>query len=346
MKIQFAIGLLSIFSCTYVQACFINTLQQPHFELTGTLGSFNSHINNQVINVTPNPTRYTTLMLGCSVVSEGKSTFQISSIANLNTAATINFNGRTYFRITSPQAPVTANPAEVYLAFSVRDNNDSATLFPILGPEEYDFFNKTSTSTRGMRLEQLSILIRGTNLTPGTYTINDVFLGTVTASSSLGTASQNVKLSNLSYTITASTCTVNSPTITLPTMRISDFSSTNTAVGSTTFTMTATCANDATNTHYSATITDNATSAANANGILQNTITATSGGSNVKIKLMDNANTPIPIGPFALQNTFDFGLLNSSKTATKTFKAAYVAETLPATAGLVKSTSVLNLIYD
>jgi hypothetical protein len=32
-----------------------------------------------------------------------------------------------------------------------------------------------------MRLEDVSILIQGTNLTPGTYNISDIILGTYTA---------------------------------------------------------------------------------------------------------------------------------------------------------------------
>ena len=98
---------------------------------------------------------------------------------------------------------------------------------------------------------------------------------------------------------------------------------------------------------YSATISDNFTPAmTNPNEILVNSISSGSGGSNIKIRLTDASNAPIPIGPLNLNNKFTFGTLNSSKSVSKALKASYYAETVPVTPGIVKSIATVNLIYD
>ena len=98
---------------------------------------------------------------------------------------------------------------------------------------------------------------------------------------------------------------------------------------------------------YSATISDNfAPAMTNPNEILVNSISSDSGGSNIKIRLTDTSNAPIPIGPLNLNNKFTFGSLNSSKSVSKALKASYYAETVPVTPGIVKSIATVNLIYD
>ena len=98
---------------------------------------------------------------------------------------------------------------------------------------------------------------------------------------------------------------------------------------------------------YSATISDNFTPAMTyPNGILVNSISSSSGDSNIKIRLTDTSNAPIPIGPLNLNNKFTFGSLNSSKSVSKALKASYYAETVPVTPGIVKSIATVNLIYD
>ena len=135
--------------------------------------------------------------------------------------------------------------------------------------------------------------------------------------------------------------------VNLPSMRTSDFSTSGTSVGTKDFSINATCLNDAVNTSYSATISDNfAPTTTNPNGILVNSIPSGSGGSNIKIRLTDTSNAPSPISPLNLNNKFTFGSLNSSKCVSKALKASYYAETVPVTPGIVKSIATVNLIYD
>ncbi|OTG65073.1 fimbrial protein [Acinetobacter silvestris] len=324
-----------------VNACNTTGTENPNFTLSN-LGNFKTNANNQRVTATTTPDRYGTIINNCN--NTGSNSFQING-TSLSTSDIINLNSRTYYRINTPQNPVAASPAQIYIAFSVKDNQDSATLYPVdSSTTSYSLFTGSS-STRGMRLEQVGVLIRGTNLTPGTYSISNIILGTYTATGTK-TSSKNINISNLSYTISPSTCVVDSSNITLPSMRSSDFSSINQIGGTTSFSITANCPNDAVNTSYSAAITDNFSSASNMNGILTNSISASSGGSNIKIKLIDPSNNVIPIGPLLLNNKFTFGMLNNSKTVTKSLQAAYYAETIPVTVGLVKSVAVLNLIYD
>ncbi|OTG82855.1 fimbrial protein [Acinetobacter sp. ANC 4648] len=332
-----------------VNACNTTGTENPNFTLSN-LGNFKTNANNQRVTATTTPDRYGTIINNCN--NAGSNSFQING-TSLSTSDIINLNGRTYYRVNTPQTPVAASPAQIYIAFSVKDNQDAAALYPVnSSTTSYNLFTGSSSS-RGMRLEQVSVLIRGTNLTSGTYSMSNIVLGTYTATgtrtSSGGgavSANKNITISNLSYTISPSTCVVDSPNITLPSMRSSDFSSANQIGGTTSFTITANCPNDAVNTSYSATITDNFSSASNLNGVLTNSISASAGGSNIKIKLTDTSNNTIPIGPLLLENKFTFGMLNNSKTVTKSLQAAYYAETLPVTVGLVKSVAVLNLIYD
>lgn len=348
MKKSLLLGILILIFPLSAYACNTFATQNPVFTFPN-LGTFKTNLNNQILTPSINPNRYGIIINNCN--NGGSSYFQI--IGNLiNTADVIRLSGKTYFRITKSSSPVSANPAQIYIAFSVGDNQDSASLVPVNDGNQMTLFTGVS-ATRGMRLSNVSLLIRGTNLTPGTFNISNLTFGRFSATGTehfwggdIITSFQDISIPNLAYTINSSTCSINSPNITLPSMRISDFPSNGAVAGVTDFTVTANCLDDAVNTRYSATITDNYTSASNQNGILLNGISQSSGGSNVNIRLTDTSNNPIPIGPLTLNNTFSFGSLNSSKTASKTFRASYFLNTIPATPGVVRSVSVLNLIYD
>ncbi|QXW24570.1 hypothetical protein KXJ74_09145 [Acinetobacter johnsonii] len=343
-RILLVLGILVLsFPCA-VYACNTTGTETPLFTIAN-LGTFKSDINNQILTPSVTPNRYGTIINNC--VNSGSNIFGIlggSSTPTISTTDVLNINSRTYFRITNSSTPTSANPAEIYIAFSVRDNQDSAQLFSVNNGNQITMFTGVS-ATRGMRLESVSVLIRGTNMTPGTYSISNIILGTYTATGSQS-ASKSITIPSLTYTINSSTCTLNSPIVNLPSMRISDFPISGAVGGATTLTITANCKDDAVNTSYSATITDNYTAASNQNGILLNGISSSSGGSNIKIKLTDTSNVPIPIGPLNLNNKFAFGTLSSSKSVSKTFNASYFADVIPVTPGIVKSVSVINLIYD
>ena len=346
MKNSLLLGFFVTFLSFEVHACYVNSNETPNFNLSN-LGSFKTNANNQRITATVNPDRYGTIFNRCN--GSGSNLFQIQGTANLGISTTeaINLNGRRYFKITKYPSSIPANPAIIYIAFSVQDNQDTAPPFAVNDSNtSYSMYTGTS-DTRGIRLLNVSILVQGTNLTPGTYNISNIILGTFTGTSNSGSPSRPINIVNLAYTITASTCTVENTNVNLPSMRMSDFSSIGTSKGTTDFSIDAKCLDDAVNTSYSATISDNfAPTTPNLNGTLVNSISSGSGGSNIKIRLTDTSNAPIPIGPLNLNNKFTFGTLNSSKSVSKALKASYYAETVPVTPGIVKSIATVNLIYD
>ena len=350
MKNSLLLGCFVAFISVEAYACRAGGAETPNFNLSN-LGNFKTNANNQKITATATPDRYGTIIRSCT--GTGNNQFQILGTANISTTDVIDIGERRYFRILKTQNPNAANPPVIYIAFSVRDNQDGAWLYRVNNSNLYTMY-RGSSDTRGMRLEDVSILIQGTNLTPGTYNISNIILGTYTATGtrfSWGgadvSASKPININNLTYTITASTCIIENTNVNLSSMRISDFSTSGTSVGTKDFSINATCLNDAVNTSYSATISDNfAPTTTNPNGILVNSIPSGSGGSNIKIRLTDTSNAPIPIGPLNLNNKFTFGTLNSSKSVSKALKASYYAETVPVTPGIVKSIATVNLIYD
>jgi type 1 fimbria pilin len=346
MKNSLLLGFFVTFLSFEIHACYVNSNETPNFNLSN-LGSFKTNANNQRITATVNPDRYGTIFNRCN--GSGSNLFQIQGTANLGISTTeaINLNGRRYFKITKSPSSIPANPAIIYIAFSVQDNQDTATPFAVNDSNtSYSMYRGTS-DTRGIRLLNVSILVQGTNLTPGTYNISNIILGTFTGTSDSRSPSRPINILNLAYTITASTCTVENTNVNLPSMRFSDFSSIGTSKGTTDFSIDAKCLDDAVNTSYSATISDNfAPTTTNLNGTLVNSISSGSGGSNIKIRLTDASNAPIAIGPLNLNNKFTFGTLNSSKSVSKALKASYYAETVPVTPGIVKSIATVNLIYD
>ena len=350
MKNSLLLGCFVAFISVEAYACRAGGAETPNFNLSN-LGNFKTNANNQKITATATPDRYGTIIRSCT--GTGNNQFQILGTANISTTDVIDIGERRYFRILKTQNPNAANPPVIYIAFSVRDNQDGAWLYRVNNSNLYTMYTGSS-DTRGMRLEDVSILIQGTNLTPGTYNISNIILGTYTATGtrfSWGgadvSASKPININNLTYTITASTCIIENTNVNLPSMRTSDFSTSGTSVGTKDFSINATCLNDAVNTSYSATISDNfAPTTTNPNGILVNSIPSGSGGSNIKIRLTDTSNAPIPIGPLNLNNKFTFGTLKSSKIVSKALKASYYAETVPVTPGIVKSIATVNLIYD
>ena len=346
MKNSLLLGFFVTFLSFEIHACYVNSNETPNFNLSN-LGSFKTNANNQRITATVNPDRYGTIFNRCN--GSGSNLFQIQGTANLGISTTeaINLNGRRYFKITKSPSSIPANPAIIYIAFSVQDNQDTATPFAVNDSNtSYSMYRGTS-DTRGIRLLNVSILVQGTNLTPGTYNISNIILGTFTGTANSRSPSRPINILNLAYTINASTCTVENTNVNLPSMRFSDFSSIGTSKGTTDFSIDAKCLDDAVNTSYSATISDNfAPTTTNPNGILVNSIPSGSGGSNIKIRLTDASNAPVPIGPLNLNNKFTFGTLNSSKSVSKALKASYYAETVPVTPGIVKSIATVNLIYD
>src|SRR5690606_19484481 len=154
--------LLSLLLLSFkANACSTFGSQNPNFTLNN-LGIIKNNINNQTINTFVTPSRYTTIINNCFYT--GNNTFQITNFSSLSDNGSFRLNNRKYYKILSTPTPSAPSPAQIYIAFSVRDNQDSAELFPINTTNPYTLFSGIS-STRGMRLEDVSILIKGTNLT-------------------------------------------------------------------------------------------------------------------------------------------------------------------------------------
>ena len=224
MKNSLLLGFFVTFLSFEIHACYVNSNETPNFNLSN-LGSFKTNANNQRITATVNPDRYETIFNSCH--GNGSNLFQIQGTANLGISTTeaINLNGRRYFKITKSPSSIPANPAIIYIAFSVQDNQDTATPFAVNDSNtSYSMYRGTS-DTRGIRLLNVSILVQGTNLTPGTYNISNIILGTFTGTSNSRSPSRPINILNLAYTINASTCTVENTNVNLPSMRFSDFSS-------------------------------------------------------------------------------------------------------------------------
>ena len=260
MKNSLLLGCFVAFISVEAYACTAGGAETPNFNLSN-LGNFKTNANNQKITATATPDRYGTIIRSCT--GTGNNQFQILGTANISTTDVIDIGERRYFRILKTQNPNAANPPVIYIAFSVRDNQDGAWLYRVNNSNLYTMYTGSS-DTRGMRLEDVSILIQGTNLTPGTYNISNIILGTYTATGtrfSWGgadvSASKPININNLTYTITASTCIIENTNVNLPSMRTSDFSTSGTSVGTKDFSINATCLNDAVNTSYSAIIYDN-----------------------------------------------------------------------------------------
>lgn len=345
MKKLIMAKLIFLFMCNYAFACEQNLAEVPTFTSNTFVGRFEPSISIRSIDITSSPLNYGTIMQKCN--GTGTSTFQIST-TNINTSDSITNAGRTHYRIRNTSiSPSVANHPDIYIAFKVRDNQNNATLYNV-GTSPITFFTGAS-DTRGMRLEDVRIRIRGSDLTPGSYVINNLILGTFTAKGSGNdpSASQTVTLKNLRFTIGQPTCVVGNQSVTLPSVPTTSFTSTNTRVGTREFTITATCSNSAMDTLYRASITDsNSIATSNTTGILVNGIAANNGGSNAKIILTDTSDRPIPIGSTSNPNKFEFGTMNSNYKVSKAFKVAYIPSTIPVTVGGVQSNAMITLSYD
>jgi type 1 fimbria pilin len=288
----------------------------------------------------------------------GPSTFTMNAVTDLMTNSTIPKGDYTYYQI--PPANITpASPnMKVYIAFSIKDNQTSAPDFWInSSTASYQIYNGGS-DTRGLRLQNVSLLVTGLGNTAGTYTISNLKLGNFSASDKNqtwwggivgATASTSIRLNTTTFQVKKSTCIINNGTainVNLPTIPSSSFTAPAQTIGDTAFTVNVSgCSLEDSNKTLLALLTDNNnSSASNTNGLLKNIHSA-----NVSVQITDNAGNALQIAPKNINSSssfFDFGIIGSSGTVSKGFKARYYSNVGAVPATLVQAQATITLIYN
>ena len=290
-----------------------------------------------------------------SCTGNGISTFLMQPNTDLNMSSPyINpKDGYTYFQI--PSSFISTLPASttVYIAFSIKDNQDSAEETWVSNATTAYQIYSGSSNTRGIRLQNVRILISGIGNAQGTYTVNPLKLGQFSAKDSSKTASTNINLSPFNFTITKSTCVVNGGAainVTLPTVRTSDFTSVGQTLGETTFPVNVSgCNASDVNKSLVALLTDNNDpNQSSSIGLLKNT--GANNSQNVSVQIIDGvSNNPIQIAPKLIGSSssfFSFGNIGSGGTVSKSFKARYYSNVLPVPATNVNAQATITLIYN
>lgn len=288
----------------------------------------------------------------CDGKGGGPSKFIISPNSDLSISSPISKNEHTYFQI--PARYITPTPTfNLYVAFSVKDNQNDANEIWVEDPAiAYTLYTGTS-DTRGIRLENVSLLISGIGNAQGQYTINNLRLGLFTAAAGSQIANTTIKLSNSTFRITKTTCVMNGGAainVMLPTVRTNEFTSIGKTLGETAFTVNVSgCDASDVNKNLMALLTDSSSPGNSSNlGLLKNT--ALNGSQNVSVQIIDNSDLPIKkIAPKNIASSdsfFNFGTIGTGETISKVFKARYYSNAIPVPATEVKAQAIITLIYN
>lgn len=289
---------------------------------------------------------------GCNGSGGGPSTFSMAGNTDLSISSPFTKDGYTYYQI--PASYITPTPTfNVYVAFSVKDNQDAALEYWVnSASQNYELYRGTS-DTRGIRLQNVKLLISGLGNSEGTFTINNLRLGSLTAISGSQSATTVIRLSNSTFKITKSTCVVNGGAainVTLPTVRTSDFTSVGQTLGDTTFSVNVSgCNTSDVSKSLMALLTDNNNpNQSNSQGLLKNIGTGNS--TNVSVQIIDGVtNSPISIAPKVIGSSnsfFSFGNIGSGGAISKSFKARYYSNAVPVPATNVNAQATITLIYN
>lgn len=285
-------------------------------------------------------------------VGTGSSTFTMNGVTDLITTNTISKDGYTYYQI--PASKITPSAAaanlKVYIAYSVKDNQNSAMENWVNNATTSYTIYTGNSDTRGIRLQNVRLLVSGLGNTAGTYTISNLKLGNFSATDSVITsATTSIVLTGSSFQITKSTCLINNGAainVTLPTVPNSVFTAVGQTAGETSFIVNVSgCSTNDTSKTLVALLTDNNNaSASNINGLLNNV-----NSSNVSVQITDSTGVALPIAPKNINNSnsfFNFGTIDSSGTVTKAFKARYYSNVASVPATLVQAQATITLIYN
>ena len=288
----------------------------------------------------------------------GPSTFTMSGVTDLMTSNTISKDGYTYYQIPPTNITPASPNIKVYIAFSVKDNQNTATEHWVNSPtNSYELFNGYSV-TRGLRLQNIRLLVSGLGNSAGVYTISNLRLGSFSASDRSrtwwgwivgATASTSIRLNTMTFQVKKSTCIINNGAainVNLPTIPSSSFTAPGQTVGDTAFTVNVGgCSLEDNNKTLLALLTDNNNaSASNTNGLLKNIHSA-----NVSVQIIDNAGSALTIAPKNINNSssfFNFGTIGPSGTVSKGFKARYYSNVGAVSATLVQAQATITLIYN
>lgn len=287
-----------------------------------------------------------------SCTGSGPSTFTMNGVTDLTTNSPISLDGYIYYQI--PSAKITPSAAsaniKVYIAFSIKDNQTTAPDFWInSSTASYQIYNGGS-DTRGLRLQDVRLLVSGLGNTAGTYTISNLKLGNFSAKGSGNTtATTAIALNGTTFQITKSTCVINNGAtinVTLPTVPSSSFTAVGQTAGDTSFTVNVSgCSSADTNKTLVALLTDNNdASASNQNGLLKNIHSP-----NVSVQITDSVGSALSIAPKNINSSnsfFSFGTIGSGGTVSKAFKARYYSNVATVPATLVQAQATITLIYN
>ena len=290
-------------------------------------------------------------------IGNGPSTFTMNGVTDLMTNSTIPKGGYTYYQIPSANITPASPNMKVYIAFSVKDNQDTADEYWVnSSTNSYELFNGYS-DTRGLRLQDISLLVTGLGNSAGQYTISNLRLGNFSASDINrirgrwrgATAVTSIRLNNTTFQVKKSTCIINNGTainVNLPTVPSSSFTAPGQTAGDTSFIVNVTgCSSEDSNKTLLALLTDNNdASASNQSGLLKNIHSP-----NVSVQITDSVGSALSIAPKNIDSSssfFSFGTIGSGGTVSKAFKARYYSnvDTVPAT--LVQAQATITLIYN
>ena len=283
----------------------------------------------------------------------GPSTFTMSGVTDLMTSNTISKDGYTYYQIPPTNITPASPNIKVYIAFSVKDNQNTATEHWVNSPtNSYELFNGYS-DTRGLRLQDIRLLVSGLGNSAGVYTISNLRLGNFSASDRWliwgATASTSIRLNTMTFQVKKSTCIINNGTainVNLPTVPSSSFTAPGQTAGDTSFIVNVTgCSSEDSNKTLLALLTDNNdASASNQSGLLKNIHSP-----NVSVQITDSVGSALSIAPKNIDSSnsfFSFGTIGSSGTVSKAFKARYYSNVATVPATLVQAQATITLIYN
>lgn len=286
-------------------------------------------------------------------MGNGPSTFTMNAVTDLMTSNTISKDGYTYYQIPATNITPASPNMKVYIAFSVKDNQNTATEHWVNSPtNSYELFNGYSV-TRGLRLQDIRLLVSGLGNSAGQYTISNLRLGNFSASDRWwiwgATAVTSIRLNTMTFQVKKSTCIINNGAainVNLPTIPSSSFTAPGQTVGDTAFTVNVGgCSLEDNNKTLLALLTDNNNaSASNTNGLLKNIHSA-----NVSVQITDSVGSALPIAPKHIDSSnsfFSFGTIGPSGTVSKGFKARYYSNVGAVSATLVQAQATITLIYN
>ncbi|AOA58513.1 fimbrial protein [Acinetobacter larvae] len=356
MKSTYLFAISIILTLIYAPSLWAAPCNSNRDSLSANVTTITANISNKITNgvYTPTPEatgQYTASklvdcinMIANNSAKNKSSYFNIDgSSSNLDLAKSLNIASRTYYKIIGSNDAF-AN-AHGYITFQIRENKSGSQFHNI--SSRITFYNnvsgKNESSTQGIAIIKPNIIFDQEPTTK--ININNLKLGTLYLS--LTQDNNNVirdqQVAYLSFQYNPPvfpTCSVNSQTITLPTLSANTLKKSGDEAGTTNFTITTRCPTEASGKKLVAKIVDSSNLNNNSN-ILSNA----NKNSNVALKIYDvKTNQAI-----SFQNNFDYGQFtgtSSQNTVLKQFRVNYYKSNNQATvAGKVNGQAIFSVVY-